>query len=339
MLEQSQLVTDDDHFRGRLKGYLETVLQQPVPMQDWSGHVRLPVFLTQIYRFFETRIGRNSLLFMAAMHNEGHTPAEISKHLSQVRSEFDGIVAYSVERLAANFRAQLISAGVAFAVPGNQLFVPELATDLREHFRTLRPKRPNRLTPSAQLVLFFHLLECEQTQQWTPSELAKPLGYSIMTMSRALDELGAFGLARIGRRGRNRPLSFRLEGRALIDSAKSLLLGPERRLNHVRWNGRPPDLPLAGEHALARLSDLANPSSRPVYAVTPKQMRDFVAAEQAVPSEGSYDSDFALATWRYDPRILAHANLVDPLSLYTQFWKDPDERLSMAAEQLLGQWK
>ena len=339
MLEHQHLTSDKDLFRERLKGYLETVLQQPVTMQNWGGDGRLPVFLTQIYRFFETRIGRSSLLFMAARHNEGYTPTEISKHLGRVRSEFDGIVAYSAERLAANFRAQLISAGVAFAVPGNQLFVPELAMDLREYFRTPRPKRPVRLTPSAQLILFFHLLEGERTKQWTPSEMAKPLRYSVMTMCRAFDELGSFGLACIGRCGRNRPLSFRYEGRALIDSARSLLRGPERRLNHVRWNGRPPDLPLAGEHALAHLSDLDDPSFQPAYAVTPKQMRDFISSGQAVPGEGSYDSDVALATWSYDPGVLARANLVDPLSLYAQYWNDPDERLAMAAEHLLGKWK
>ena len=46
-------------------------------------------------------------------------------------------------------------------------------------------------------------------------------------------------------------------------------------------------------------------------------------------------ADGALATWRYNPRVLAQDLLVDPLSLYAQFRDDHDERLSLAADQLL----
>ena len=61
-------------------------------------------------------------------------------------------------------------------------------------------------------------------------------------------------------------------------------------------------------------------------------MRDLFAAGWADQREADYDSDGALATWRYDPRILARNQTVDPLSLFAQFWDDPDERLSMAVD-------
>ena len=338
VLENRHIPSDRDQYRDRLEGYLEAILQRDVPLKDWDGHKALPVFLTRLYQFFETRIGQTPLLFMSASQTAEHTPAEISKHLDLAKPGFDGIVVYSAERLTSGFRARLIAAGVAFAVPGNQLFVPELATDLREHFRAPKPERPDKLSPSAQLVLFFHLLKDDQARPWTPTEMTEPLGYSIMTMSRAFDELAAVGLARIERRGRRKLLSFCSEGRLLIDVSKTLLIRPERRLDHVRWRRQPPDLPLAGEHALARFSDLNPPAAPPVYAVTPEQMRDLLAAGWADQREADYDSDGALATWRYDPRILARNQTVDPLSLFAQFWDDPDERLSMAVDRLLEQW-
>ena len=201
---------------------------------------------------------------------------------------------FSIERLTAPFRARLISGGVAFAVPGNQLFVPELATDLREHFRAPKRGRPDKLSPSAQVVLFFHLLKGEREQVWTPTGLTEALQYSIMTMSRALDELANVGLAWIERRGRMKRLSFRAEGQSLIDVAKTLLIRPERRLDHVHWVNEPPELPLAGEHALARLTDLSPPSTPPVYAVTPAQMRDLLAAGLVDLTKANYDSDGTL---------------------------------------------
>lgn len=337
MLEHPHVNAGSDRYRERLGTYLETVLQRGVELQDWDGQGRLPVFLTRLYRFFESRIGQTPLLFMSAQETGEHTPAEIARHLDLVRPEFDGIVVYSAERLAAGFRARLVAGGVAFAVPGNQLFVPELATDLREHFRGPKPERADKLSPSAQLVLFFHLLEGGQGRQWTPTELAEPLGYSIMTMSRAFDELAAAGLARIERSGRRKLLWFRAEGRLLIDSARTHLIGPERRQDCVRWLKQPPDLPLAGEHALARFSDLSPPSAPPVYAVTQAQRRGLLVDGWADLEEAGYGAEGMLATWKYDPRVLARNQVVDPLSLYAQFRDDPDERLSMAADRLLEQ--
>ena len=247
MLEKQHIASDRDQYRERLESYLETVLQRGVSLRDWGGQETLPVFLARLYRFFETRIGQTPLLFMAATQGGEHTPAAIAKHLDLAKVKFDGIVVYSAERLAAPFRARLIASGVAFAVPGNQLFVPDLATDLREHYRAPKPERADKLSPSAQLVLFYHLLNGEQARPWTATELTEPLRYSIMTTSRARDELANVGLGRIERLGRKKLLSFRAEGRLLIDMAKTLLIRPERRLDHVRWLKEPPGLPLAGE--------------------------------------------------------------------------------------------
>ena len=338
MLESHRISSDNSHHRDHLEGYLEAILQREVPLRDWDGHEALPVFLNRLYQFFETRTGPTPLLFMWAGQTAEHTPAEIRKHLDLAKRGFDGIVVYSAERLTARSRARLIAAGVAFAVPGNQLFIPELATDLREHFRAPKPERPNKLSPSTQLFLFFHLLQDEPARPWTPTELTEPLRYSIMTTSRAFDELAAVGLARVERHGRRKLLSFRSEGRLLIDVSKTLLIRPERRLNHVRWRNHPPDLPLAGEHALARFSDLSPPTTPPVYAVTLQQLRDLLAVGWADQREAAYDSDGALATWRYDPRILARNQVVDPLSLFAQYWDEPDERLSMAVDRLLEHW-
>lgn len=337
-LEYRQTAPDSGQYPERLERYLEAILQRDVPLHEWDGRKRLPVFLARLYRFFETRIGHTPLLFMAARQAGNHTPAEVRKHVDLANPEFDGVVVYSAERLTASFRARLILTGVAFAIPGNQLYVPQLATDLREHFRGPKPERPDKLSPSAQLVLFFHLLRNEREQPRTPTELAELLPYSTMTVGRAFDELAAAGLAHVERHGRKKLLWFRAERRFLVDTAKTFLIRPERRLDHVRWLQEPPELPLAGEHALARLSDLKPPATLPVFAVTPRQMRDLLAVGRAETSEAAYDSDGTLETWRYDPSVLARNDIVDPLSLFAQFWDDPDERLSIAVDRLLEQW-
>lgn len=335
MLETQRSSTESDRNRERLEKYLANVLQRGIYLRDWTGLERLPVFLAHLYGFFETRIGSTSLLFMYARKEGEHTPAEVSKHCKRVTVVFDGIVVYSADRLPAGFRARLIAAGIAFAVPGNQLFVPELATDLREHFRGLRTTKPNKLSPSAQLVLFHHLLNGETLRPPAPTELAERLGYSTMTVSRAFDELDAAELVKVEKRGRKKFLSFSGECRTLIEKAKSLLINPERRVVHARWAKEPMKLPLAGLHALARRSDLNPPSGPPVYAATRKTWHELLDAGLADPAEMQYDSDGAFEIWKYDPRLLSQDDVVDPLSLFAQFRDNPDERVSAAADQLL----
>ena len=46
-------------------------------------------------------------------------------------------------------------------------------------------------------------------------------------------------------------------------------------------------------------------------------------------------ADALLEVWRYDPRSLGDDRIVDPLSLYAQFWDHPDERIAIAADELL----
>ena len=334
---ESRHASDSNQYRDRLEDYLAAVLRLDVRLQGWCGQGALPVFLNRLYAFFETRVGQTPVLFVFA-GSGNHTPREVGRHLDLIRRGYDGIVVYAAERLTAGFRARLIAAGVPFVVPGNQLFVPELAMDLREHFRGPKPKRSGKLSPSAQLVLFSHLVKGEPGQQWTPTELTEPLGYSIMTMGRAFEELAAVSLARIERRGRCKFLSFHTEGRLLIDTARTFLICPERRVDPIRWRKKPSGLMLAGEHALACLTDLSPPATPPVYAVTSDQVRRLIAEGWADRMDAEYESDGALATWRYDPRVLGRDHVVDRLSLFAQFRENPDERISMAVDRLLERW-
>ena len=88
---------------------------------------------------------------------------------------------------------------------------------------------------------------------------------------------------------------------------------------------------------IARLTDLSPPATLPAYAVASDQMRELIAEGWVDRRDDEYGSDGALATWRYDPRVLACNQMVDPLSLFAQFWWDSDERLSMAVDRLLEQ--
>jgi len=251
-------MTEED-FAGMLSRYLrETLHDSNIQVRPFHCSGRFPIFLERTYEFHEARIaGRRCIFFQD--DRLAATPANLVKHVGIVRHAMsDAVVVLAASSLSAHNRARLIAQDVPFAVPGNQLYIPELAMDLREHFRTRKPISCDGLSPVAQAVLFHYLLRRDESAT-TPSVIAKGLRYSAMSIGRALDELAAAKLARTERRGRERKLHFDHDCGALIERARPLLRNPVHAVRHVRPVGRLSNLKLAGESALAELTDLAHP--------------------------------------------------------------------------------
>lgn len=336
MLQRSD--QDRTEFRRMLETYLTGVLHQRVRLRDWPDTDKLPAFLVRGYVFVQTRVADQPCLFMMALDEPIGTPAEIAKHIAQVEKAFDGIVAYAVPRMSSHQRSRLIQQGIAFAVPGNQLYLPQLATDLREYYRS-RPSSSTdaQLTPVAQVVLFNHILG-RNPELTTPTRLSDALKYSAMSVGRAFDELAALGLARVTRKGREKHLTFGNRTEELIVAARSYLGDPVRKIYYFSWNSTVSKSQISGESALAELTDLAPPFLQS-YATSDDRWKA-LRASMDVPKE-VHEDDAAVAAevWRYDPAILSDTKVVDVLSLYARFWNHHDERVAAAAASLLERLK
>lgn len=318
-------------FAEALKRYLWETLHDKVRVDEIDGTISVPTFLERSYSFYKARIVGRQCILIAARENIA-TPADIAKHVSLVRSAVDAIVIFAAPSLSAHNRSRLIVQGVAFIVPGNQLYIPELAMDLREYFRAPKPRGAEGLSPAAQAVLFHYLLRLDEFAT-TPSAIAGRLRYSPMSIGRAFDDLVAVGLAKTEKRGKERHLYFNADRREFVDSARPLLRSPVRTIKHVR-NDRPvPNLKLAGESALAELTDLSRPRTE-TFAVVASDWRAIAESFDLIEVD-EFEETFAVETWSYDPAGLSDGPVVDPLSLYAQFRDHRDERISMAAERLL----
>ena len=208
----------------------------------------------------------------------------------------------------------------------------DLAMDLRERFRTPKPRREAGLSPAAQAVLFHRLLRLDEAAT-TPSLIATQLHYSAMSIGRAFDDLVSAGLAHSERYGRERRIRFKTEGRQLFDASHDLLRSPVRTEKFIRDVHAAPPLKHAGETALAELTDLS-PPALPAFAVTASEWKIVAQTCELVETDRDRASQI-VETWSYDPAALSTAHTVDPLSLYAQFHDHRDERVSMAAERLL----
>jgi hypothetical protein len=320
-------------FAAILERYLSETLHERIRLEPAEHTMHLPTFLAGTYTLYQGIIANRRCVFLGA-GEQATAPSDIAKHVALVRAATGDVVIFATLFLSAYNRSRLISQGVPFVVPGNQLYIPDLATDLREHFRAPRSRHSEGLTPAAQAVLFYYLLH-HDSHVMTPSLIAGRLYYSAMSIGRAFDDLVAAGLAETMRLGKERHLQFHREGRDLLEAARELLRSPVRATKFIRDAeiGSSPVMKTGGETALAKLTELSQPMIA-TYAVAASSWKA-VAEALGVIEVDEYDAECFVETWSYDPAGLSQGPVVDPLSLFAQFKDHPDERVSMAAERLL----
>lgn len=301
----------------------------------------LPHFTMDHYAFWRADLFGGERLIMALRPEAEFSIEEIGRHVEIVRARADGRQTILLfEHLSAARRRALLGHRMAFLVPMAQLFVPEALLDLRE--RTPRPaaRAPDLFSPTAQQVILGALLEpMASGQAANATALARRYGVAVMSMSRAFDELEAARMAEARRDGRQRALSLQAAGRELWDLAAPRLQSPVRKVRTVIIPGAGPEsarigVRVAGESALSLYTDLAEPRMQRLAAPAAgwgQLVRDNALRE-------TYPRDPAgveVETWAYDPGALARGDVVDKLSLYLSLRDHADERVALAAADLL----
>ena len=183
-------------------------------------------------------------------------------------------------------------------------------------------------------MLITVLLRRPWRAEWQPAEVVSELGYTAMTLSRAVKELTAAGIATLRTEGRARWLHTERTAAATWERAKPLLRSPVKRRFWARpvpkW--KPPHVRLAGLSALARYSMLSEPQW-PIYAVSPAQWKAATKAGiETLPEPLPGTCEWEL--WHYNPALIPNGETVDPLSLTLSLQGDQDERVQLALDEL-----
>ena len=315
-----------------LERYLHDALGVSVKTTPWSGVGQLPPVLRERYRFAKAELlGLRALLVIDA-NPEEQSPATVRKHLDMLQSKQPAELIYVRARVTAYNRKRLIEQKVPFIVPGNQMYLPMLAIDLREHFRRIREEAPT-FSPSTQVVVLHAMLR-DAGQVLIPSEMAPLLGYSAMTMTRAFDELETAKLAEVTVRGRERCLRFIGDRRELWEKAQPFLRNPvSKRLFIRRINGAE-GATHAGLTALAHYSMLAPPAYT-TYALSREEWKTLRQQHKIIEVPVQDPDVSEIEVWWYSPARFAEHGMVDQLSLYLSLKADHDERTETALEEMM----
>jgi len=319
--------------------YLEEVLGINTPgVQPWAGVNELPYFLRDTFEFSELDLLGQPVVLAMSRAEAKQSLSEIRTWLEKVKALAGRPAVYVTDALPSYDRRRLIQQKIPFIVPGNQLYLPDLGLDLREYFRKRAPATEAALSPSAQAMLITALLQQPWQSDWQPSNVAAALGYTPMTLSRAVKELTAAGLATAYAVGRTRWLRMEQPPEQIWERAQAVLRSPVKGSVWVVPSGAAANWPgrVAGLSALARSTMLTEPKW-PVYAMT---VADYKAATDAgvrelpEPVMGAQE----LQVWRYSPALLPDAPTVDPLSLTLSLQDNADDRIQLALDELKEQF-
>lgn len=314
--------------------YLHDALGIVPKIRPWADAGKLPYFLQDAFELRELELLDRSILL--AIDRQANKPvlANVRVQLDKLRVLAGRPVAYVTGALASYERKRLIEQKVPFIVPGNQLYLPDLGIDLREYFRQ-RPQMPDTaLSPATQAMLITALLRKPWQVDWKPAEVVAELGYTTMTLSRAVKELTAAGIATLHSEGRARRIRMDRSPAEVWEHAMPLLRSPVKRSiwAHPIPELAPPHIRLAGLSALSRYSMLAEPQW-PIYAVSHAQWK---AATQAglEPLPERLPGAYEWQLWHYNPALVSEGAAVDPLSLTLSLQDEADERIQLALGEL-----
>lgn len=277
---------------------------------------------------------------LLAIHKRSDRPglANVRGQMEKLRQLTGMPVVYVTRALASYERKRLIEQKVPFLVPGNQLYLPELGIDLREYFRKPSLAAQTALSPATQAMLIAVLLRRPWRAEWQAAEVVGELGYTAMTLSRAVKELTAAGIATLRIKGRARWLHTERTAAEIWDRARPKLRSPVKRRVWVlpRPKSRLRPLRLAGLSALARYTMLSEPQW-PIYAVSPTQWKTATQAGiETLPEPLPGACEWEL--WHYNPALIPESETVDPLSLTLSLQGNQDERVQLALDELKGRF-
>jgi len=323
-----------DQLETNFKRYLKETLDIDTQPKQWPEKGKLPIFLRNMYIFFEVRILGIPCLVMAANDKAEQTPATIQKHMLQVRKKWQDEVIYLQRKVSAYNRKRLIQHKIPFVVPLNQMFLPFLGIDLREHFKNVR-ERGTSFSPSTQVVVLYYLFHNDQFRL-TPKILANELGYSTMTMTRTLDELDGVGLGKIAMEGRERVLRFNRDVKQVWENAQERMRSPVKKRLWLKDFSNKPCALKAGLSALSHYSNLAEPTN-PVLAIGGIDWKKVNANNDAIILDISEPGAIELEIWSYSPKLFGEKRVVDRFSLFLSMREDNDERVQSALEGMMEQ--
>jgi hypothetical protein len=178
-------------IRTALASYITEITGEAVRILPFNQGdlVSLPLYLRSQYDIEEAEIfGRKLILAFQKERSERPTPSEYANHARHISQEIGQDAVLIIPELASYTRNRLLRQGVAFVVPGRQMFLPTLMVDLRE--RSPRESR-GQATACQPHHKSWSSSTCLESRSGFPARASDKTRLLIHDLSNVRDELGS----------------------------------------------------------------------------------------------------------------------------------------------------
>ena len=299
-------------------------------ISEFRERISLPLFMTmrQIYK-----LELHHVLFMIVdVESEAEMSiAAMKNQKAMYEDELKCPVAYKLKISSIKMRNALVRNEIPFIdIPGN-IFLPFLGTVLLDiHHKQIL--KTDKMMPATQLV-YLDLFYREDNTPVTKSEIARRLGLTKTSLTRAALQLKEMGLLVEEKKGKEVYIKRNLPRRKYFDRAKNYLINPIQKVITIKRQESFMDFHAAGESALSILSEL-NPPRIPEYAIIKNHPCHSQFEVVDLRTENSEEC-MKVQLWKYDPAIFGNFGCVDVISMICTFEKNVDERIEMCIDTLL----
>lgn len=301
----------------------------------WGPATSLPGSFQTAYRFYTAHIRDRQHLICLKRSESRFSRDVVVTQFAQLKSVFGGEIVLAAPAIDLRFRRFLTSQAIGWIVPGEAAWLREFTSVDSLALKALSSARMlPRLSPTAQLVLFHHVLSANE-YPLSAEQLSGPLRCSSMAIGRALEELSKTNLGDTVRRARLLHIKMGVEYDVLLKLSLPLLMSPVCSVHAVLASPSIRSLPKSGSAAL--VGDAAGHNSGLFsYAIHELLKVDFFRRHSIEEVDDAAAEAF-IECWLYDPRSLTNGDSVDRLSLLAQFWNHPDPAISVAANDILAE--
>lgn len=291
---------------------------------------KLPLYLSHAYHYSLIEVEGSSLLLAADNSATPKTASLLKKHSKAIFQHAELSVIFVLYNLGAQVKRKLIQDKICFIVPDSQIYLPGLFISIKEV--NYKPQTfSKQLTPSAQLLLLYHL-QVEHLNNYSFKQIAAKLNYSAKTITTIALELKAKELCEVVG-SKEKRFVFDIGREQLWQKAEPQMQSPVIRSYYTNLKNSPAFCK-SGDMALFHYTFLSD-TGKEEYAIY-KTIFEELKENEYCDYYDDVEGDIKIEVWKYNPLLLSDNGYIDPLSLYLCYRMDTNERINAEMEKLLN---
>jgi len=296
----------------------------------------LPLYLTSHRSFYKLSYNKMEFILVCISSDEKYGVVAFEKQEKIIGEKYGLPVAFGFQNLSKLQRDSLIARNIPFISDSGQLYLPFLGISLRNQIAHMKKIKAEKMMPVTQ-ALFLYLLYRHNNKPVMKKDAAEAIAVTRTSLTRASEQLEQMGLISQKKMGKEYLMQTEGTGIDLYRKAKPYLINPVHSVVTVENNMSYFFYLAAGETALAEITMLNKPTI-PVFAVWKNEIKMDEITEVDIRWD-IYSKAIQLELWKYNPKLFAKNDRVDPVSLAMSFENNADERIEGAIEEYLEEYE